>query len=41
MLKTLPYVLDINSRLTTISPNHLSCFTEVLLIVGENDEIVK
>jgi hypothetical protein len=41
MLETLPQIMDLNSWLTTISPNHPSGFTEVLLIVGENDKIVK
>jgi hypothetical protein len=41
MLETLPQVMDFNSRLTTISPNHPSCFTEVLLIISKDDEIVK
>ena len=41
MLETLPQVMDFNSRLTTISPNHPSCFTEVLLIISKDDKIVK
>jgi len=33
--------MDLNNGFTTIPPNHLACFAEMLLIVGEDDEIVK
>jgi hypothetical protein len=33
--------MDLDRRFTTIPPNHLACFAEMLLIVGEDDEIVK
>jgi hypothetical protein len=41
MFETLPKVMDLHRRLTAIPPNHFACFTEMLLIVGEDDEIVK
>jgi hypothetical protein len=41
MLETLPQIVDLNGRFTTVPPNHPACFAKVLLIVGEDDEIVK
>jgi hypothetical protein len=39
--ETLPEITNLDSWFASISPNHLASFTEVLLIVGEDDEIVK
>jgi hypothetical protein len=33
--------MDLNCWFTAISPHHFACFAEVLLIVGEDDEIVE
>jgi hypothetical protein len=33
--------MDLNSRFAPVPPNHLACFAKVLLIVGEDDEIVE
>jgi hypothetical protein len=41
VLEALPYIMDLNGRFTTIPPNHLACFAKALLVVSEDDEIVK
>jgi hypothetical protein len=41
VLETLPEIVNLDSRLTSIPPNHFSSFAEVLLIVGEHDEVVE
>ena len=41
MLETLPEIMDLDSRLTPVSPNHPAGLSKTFLIVGENDEIVK
>ena len=41
MLETLPEIMDLDSRLTPIPPNHSAGLSETFLIVGEDDEVVK
>ena len=37
MKKTFVHVMDIDCWLATVAPYHLSCLTEVLFIVGEDN----
>ena len=41
MLETLPEIVDLDSRLSPVAPNHPAGLSEALLIVGEDDEVVK
>lgn len=41
MNETLAYVKDINCRLSAVTPHDLTCLTEVLLIVGKDNEVVE
>jgi hypothetical protein len=41
MHETRPEITNLDSWFASISPDHLASFTEVLLIVGEDDEIVE
>ena len=41
MLETLPEIVDLDSRLAPVPPNHLTGLSKTLLIVGEDDEVVK
>jgi hypothetical protein len=37
MNETFVYVMDIDCRFAAVSPYHLPCFSEVLLIVGKDN----
>lgn len=41
VLETLPEIVDLDSWLTAVPPNHPAGLSETFLIVGENDEVVK
>jgi hypothetical protein len=41
VLETFPEIVDLDSWLTTVPPNHPSGLSETLLIVGEDDEVVE
>ena len=41
VLEALPKIVDLNSRLTPIPPNHPTGLSETLLIVGKDDEVVE
>jgi len=41
VLETLPKIVDLDSWLTPVPPNHPAGLSETLLIVGEDDEVVK
>ena len=41
VLETFPEIVNLDSWLTAVPPNHPAGLSETFLVIGENDEVVK